>query len=97
MQERLFCCLLATNNLLSDEILVALILVIGTYYIFKKDIWSKQEREAFLHQDAENDDRIFQLAEHSNQALNNMSKSLDANTNALDQFRHLLVRNNGGK
>jgi len=67
------------------------------YYIFKKDIWSKQEREAFQRQDAENDDRIFQLAEHSNQALNNMSKSLDANTNALDQFRHLLVKNNGGR
>jgi len=24
-----------------------------------------------------------------------MSKSLDANTNALDQFRHLLVKNGG--
>jgi hypothetical protein len=67
------------------------------YYIFKKDIWSQRERESFQKQDADNDERIFQLAEHSNQALNNMSKSLDANTNALDQFRHLLVRNNGGK
>jgi len=67
------------------------------YYIFKKDIWSQKEREAFQKQDAENDDRIFLLAEHSNQALNNMSKSMDANTAALDQFRHLLVRNNGGK
>jgi len=67
------------------------------YYIFKKDIWSQKERESFQKQDAENDDRIFQLAEHSNQALNSMSKSMDANTAALDQFRHLLVRNNGGK
>jgi len=67
------------------------------YYIFKKDIWSQRERESFQKQDADNDERIFQLAEHSNQALNNMAKSLDANTNALDQFRHLLVRNNGGK
>jgi len=67
------------------------------YYIFKKDIWSQKEREAFQKQDAENDDRIFLLAEHSNQALNNMSKSMDANTAALDQFRHLLVKNNGGR
>jgi len=66
------------------------------YYIFKKDLWSQKEREAFQKQDADNDERIFLLAEHSNQALNNMSKSLDANTNALDQFRHLLV-NNGGR
>jgi len=65
------------------------------YYIFKKDLWSQKEREAFQKQDADNDERIFQLAEHSNQALNNMSKSLDANTNALDQFRHLLVKNGG--
>ena len=67
------------------------------YYIFKKDIWSQQERESFIKQDAENDERIFQLAENSNKALTGMSKSLDANTAALDQFRHLLVRNNGGK
>jgi len=67
------------------------------YYIFKKDIWSQKERESFQKQDAENDDRIFLLAEHSNQALNNMSKSMDANTAALDQFRHLLVKNNGNR
>ena len=67
------------------------------YYIFKKDIWSQKERESSQKQDAENDDRIFLLAEHSNQALNNMSKSMDANTAALDQFRHLLVKNNGGR
>ena len=67
------------------------------YYIFKKDIWSQKERESFQKQDGENDERIFQLAENSNKALTGMSKSLDANTAALDQFRHLLVRNNGGK
>ena len=67
------------------------------YYIFKKDIWSQRERESFIKQDAENDERIFQLAENSNSALNNMSKSLDANTHALDQFRQLIARSNGGK
>ena len=67
------------------------------YYIFKKDIWSQRERESFTKQDAENDERIFQLAENSNSALNNMSKSLDANTHALDQFRQLIARSNGGK
>ena len=67
------------------------------YYIFKKDIWSQRERESFIKQDAENDERIFQLAENSNAALNNMSKSLDANTHALDQFRQLIARSNGGK
>ena len=67
------------------------------YYIFKKDIWSQRERESFIKQDAENDERIFQLAENSNAALNNISKSLDANTHALDQFRQLIARSNGGK
>ena len=40
MQERFVeipLCLLAQNNLFPDEILVALILIIGTYQIFKKD------------------------------------------------------------
>ena len=50
-----------------------------------------KEREAFQKQDMENDDRIFQLAENSNKALTGMSKSLDANTTSLDQFRNALV------
>ena len=50
-----------------------------------------KEREAFQLQDRENDERIFQLAENSNKALTGMSKSLDANTTSLDQFRNALV------
>ena len=43
-----------------------------------------KERSAFLHQDMENDTKIFELAELSAQAINNMSRALDANTKSLD-------------
>ena len=52
---------------------------------------AQKERKMFQDQDRENDARIFQLAENSNQALHSMSKSLDANTASLDQFRNALV------
>jgi len=43
-----------------------------------------QERHEFLRQDMENDTKIFELAELSAQAINNMSRALDANTKSLD-------------
>ena len=43
-----------------------------------------QERHEFLRQNMENDTKIFELAELSAQAINNMSRALDANTKSLD-------------
>ena len=45
---------------------------------------ASKERTAFLQQDMENDTKIFELAEMSAQAINNMSRALDANTKSLD-------------
>ena len=49
---------------------------------------AQKEREQFQEQDRENDARIFQLAENSNQALNAFSKSLDANTASMNALIH---------
>ena len=49
---------------------------------------AQKERKMFQDQDRENDARIFQLAENSNQALNAMSKSLDANTTSMNALIH---------
>ena len=43
-----------------------------------------KERREFLNQDMENENKIFELAELSAQAINNMSRALDANTKSLD-------------
>ena len=49
---------------------------------------AQKERKQFQEQDRENDARIFQLAENSNQALNAFSKSLDANTASMNALIH---------
>ena len=49
---------------------------------------AQKERKMFQDQDRENDARIFQLAENSNQALHEMSKSLDANTASMNALIH---------
>ena len=51
------------------------------------------ERKDFLKQDMENDDKIFELAELSAQAINNMSRALDANTKSLDLLTVTLREN----
>tara|TARA_B100001123_G_C14552093_1_gene726655 strand:+ start:238 stop:522 length:285 start_codon:yes stop_codon:yes gene_type:complete len=56
-----------------------------------------KEREEFMQQDRENDERIFLLAENSNKALTDMAKSLDDNTASLDLFRNALVNGSTGK
>ena len=52
-----------------------------------------KERHEFLNQDMENDNKIFELAELSAQAINNMSRALDANTKSLDLLTVTLREN----
>ena len=60
-----------------------------SFWFIKYSFYSAQkERKMFQDQDRENDARIFQLAENSNQALNAMSKSLDANTTSMNALIH---------
>ena len=61
----------------------------AAFWVIKYSFDSAQkERKMFQDQDRENDARIFQLAENSNQALNAMSKSLDANTTSMNALIH---------
>ena len=40
----------------------------------------------FTKRDAENDKRAFELAQHSNEAMNRMASSLEANTKSMDNL-----------
>ena len=40
----------------------------------------------FTKRDAENDNRAFELAQHSNEAMNRMASSLEANTKSMDNL-----------
>ena len=40
----------------------------------------------FTRRDAENDKRAFELAQHSNEAMNRMASSLEANTKSMDKL-----------
>jgi len=56
---------------------------------------AQKEREQFLKLDAENDSRIFDLADTSNKALGEMRIALNANTVALEHFRDTLIATKG--
>ncbi len=40
----------------------------------------------FTKRDADNDKRAFDLAQHSNEAMNRMASSLEANTKSMDNL-----------
>ena len=40
----------------------------------------------FTKRDSENDKRAFELAQHSNEAMNRMASSLEANTKSMDNL-----------
>ena len=45
-----------------------------------------KEREHFIEHDQANDNRAFELAERSNEAINRLSAAVDLNTNAVEQM-----------
>lgn len=51
---------------------------------------ASKERERYINLDKESDNRLLELAEHSNNAINSISKSLDANTRSLDLLTQTL-------
>lgn len=51
----------------------------------------------FTARDAENDKRAFELAEKSNDAINRMASSLEANTKSMDALVAIVTQQNQSK
>jgi len=59
------------------------------YYILFLTKQAKEERQAFWHKDAENDEKLLKIVESSSDALIHVKNALDQNTQAM---RELLYR-----
>ena len=65
------------------------VVIMAFYYIMWLSKSMREEREAFLKKDSENDDRLLRLVEQSSDALIHVKNALDTNTQAM---RELLYR-----
>ena len=62
------------------------------FYIYKKDIWAQSERREYMEREEEADSRVFTLVQKSNDALAEMTKSLDIMTKSNEHLADSISR-----
>ena len=65
---------------------------ISFMYIYKKDMWSRQERAEYMNKDADSDKMILDLAQNSITAINTMSSAMELHTKSIDQLLNEIRR-----